>query len=71
MSGGKNQVLILSPLSPSLLRCSTGEGLCAAPISMAAAAMNSNQGTSALPSTRLLLKPSLARASSQLTPSCL
>ncbi|ELK15088.1 Laminin subunit beta-4 [Pteropus alecto] len=52
-------------------RCSTGEGLCAAPISMATAAMNSSQGTSALPSTRLLLKPSLARASSQLTPSCL
>lgn len=45
--------------------------VCAVPTSVAVAATNSNLGTSALPSTRPLLKPSLARASSQLTLGCL
>nr|XP_035956517.1 uncharacterized protein LOC118541112 [Halichoerus grypus] len=43
----------------------------AALTSVAAAAMNSNLGTSVLPLTKPLLKLSLTRSSSQLTPSCL
>lgn len=45
--------------------------VCAVPTSVAAAAMSSSLGTSVLPLTRPLLKPSLARASSQLTLGCL
>lgn len=72
-ASGKNWVLILSSPCPHA-HSGVLQGrasVCAAPISMADAAMNSNLGTSVLPLTRPLLKLSLVRASSQLTPSCL